>query len=393
MVVPTKNPISSASSIRCFSVGIRWALRSLLNSKLILLFVAVTSLILSYSLLEIDKRQFQALPQPSSKYQPTSRRQSISTKPDKGRAWKAAVNQDQTKSTGWKSTLPAANFAATESTSLEVCFLTSVYASSSKTADHPPSVQVLKDQNPTFRFFAFSNLPDLKAPGWAIIKKELKYKRYITQSRWAKFMAWQDPQVYKVRCFTSSICSILDVLNFHSTTPPFGSVQCQAVIYMDGFCSPKEKHSDLYKRLARAIFESEYGLFQNKHDLAKGPLDELDRILAKKKDIEKNVAASKTWLLAQPDFRPNSTMYVNTFLGYNPKNSHFQNASRFFWDHYSLEEDSWRDQPLWAYTLDRYGIVPTRLGTFEALFRQHFKRMARGAHRYNKKTDSNAKTS
>jgi hypothetical protein len=66
-------------------------------------------------------------------------------------------------------------------------------------------------------------------------------------------------------------------------------------------------------------------------------------------------------------------MYVNTFIGYNPKNPHFREAAQFFWDHYSLEQDSWRDQPLWAYVLYKYKIRPTRLGTFKALFLQVFK--------------------
>lgn len=255
-----------------------------------------------------------------------------------------------------------ASWSETEETAFEVCFLTSVYSSSVENADHPPSVQEIRDQNPTFQFFAFTNLPDLEAPGWQIIvKNSTQYRRYITQSRWPKFMAWEHELVNK----------------------------CQAVFYMDGFCSPKLKHSERYKRLARAIYESEFGLFQNKHESAIGPLDELDRIVERHKDIPKNVEASKAWLRAQPDFRANCTMYANHYIGYNPKSKQIQQASQFFWDHYSLEIDSWRDQPLWSYVLDKFNITPSRLGTFEALFREYYKLMARGSHRYDEKADNN----
>jgi hypothetical protein len=247
-------------------------------------------------------------------------------------------------------------------TQFEVCFVTSVYSSSVRTADRPPSVTDIQTDNPTFRFFAFTNLPDLVAPGWHIIvKSSPAYRRYITQSRWPKFMAWQHPLVQK----------------------------CQAVFYMDGFCGPKTKHSERYKSLAHSIATSQFGLFQNVHDAATGPMHELDRIVALRKDVAKNVEASKAWLLSQPDFSDNCTMYANHYIAYAPRSVHFQRASLFFWDRYSMENDSWRDQPLWCYVLDHFQITPTRLGTFEALFRDYFGRMGHGGHRYSDKADNN----
>ena len=102
---------------------------------------------------------------------------------------------------GWRKTLPLANnFTATTDTQYEVCFVTSVYSSSFQQADRPPTVQPIQDQNPSFRFFAFTNLPNLEAPGWKLRFKPLDqyYKRRITQSRWAKFMAWEDPEILLV---------------------------------------------------------------------------------------------------------------------------------------------------------------------------------------------------
>jgi hypothetical protein len=254
------------------------------------------------------------------------------------------------------------DWKATPETRYEVCFVTSVFSWSAESSDRPPDVRQIRDANPTFAFWAFTSMSDLDAPGWTIKTKTFEYKRYITQSRWAKFMGWSDDDVRS----------------------------CQAVFYMDGFCGPKLKHADRYKRMAKAIHESEFGLFQNLHEAAKGPLDELDRIVQRNKDIVKNVEASKAWLMAQPDFRTDLPMYANHYIGYDPKNIKFQKAAQFFWDRYSLELDSWRDQPLWSYVLDHFHIKPVRLGTFEALFKEYYKRMGHGGHRYDAKADSDA---
>lgn len=257
----------------------------------------------------------------------------------------------------------ASGWKATEKTPYEVCFVTSVYSASPDTSDRPPDITDIQQANPSFQFFAFTNMPNLDAPGWTVKVKDLsQYRRYITQSRWAKFMGWKDPDVHG----------------------------CQAVFYMDGFCGPKLKHSERYKQLAKAIRDSEFGLFQNEHYIAEGPLDELDRILERHKDVAKNVEASKEWLIAQPDFRRDAVIYENHYIGYNPQSTIFQQAAEFFWGRYSLEQDSWRDQPLWSYVLDHFHILPTRLGTFDALFKEYFKRMGHAGHRYNAGADSNA---
>ena len=48
----------------------------------------------------------------------------------------------------------------------EACFVTSVYASDVKAADRPADIKAIRDANPTFRYFVFTNLEDLVAPGW-----------------------------------------------------------------------------------------------------------------------------------------------------------------------------------------------------------------------------------
>jgi hypothetical protein len=88
------------------------------------------------------------------------------------------------------------SWTPTKETPYEVCFVTSVYSASSETADRLPGIRKLQAASPTFRFFAFSNLPDLEDNGWIVIDKNFtQYRRFITQSRWPKFMGWKHPTI------------------------------------------------------------------------------------------------------------------------------------------------------------------------------------------------------
>jgi hypothetical protein len=83
---------------------------------------------------------------------------------------------------------------------VEVCFISSIYAKTAAMADKPgdfKNFELIKQTPPnTFHFFLYTNLEDLRAPGWhKIIKRDLPYRRYITQSRWGKFMGWKDPEL------------------------------------------------------------------------------------------------------------------------------------------------------------------------------------------------------
>ena len=89
-----------------------------------------------------------------------------------------------------------------------------------------------------------------------------------------------------------------------------------------------------------------------------GVLSEFLAIQDSKKDIESNIIASLQWMIAQPDFDPKAPVYENDNFGYDPNNKAFQKVSQAFWDRYSLELDSWRDQPLWAFMMHRYNITP-----------------------------------
>jgi hypothetical protein len=176
---------------------------------------------------------------------------------------------------------------------VEVCFVSSIYAKTAAMADKPADFQnfeLIKQAGPnTFAFFLYTNLEDLRAPGWhKIIKRDLPYRRYITQSRWGKFMGWKDPELK----------------------------WCQTIFYFDGHFEPRNHNAKLFLDEAAKIRKSDVGLAQVRHPFGDHtPLKEFELILSYNKDIPKNVEASIKWLQEQPDFFNNSTIYANWYFG------------------------------------------------------------------------------
>ena len=201
---------------------------------------------------------------------------------------------------------------------LSVCFVTSQFSSSRDKTDYlydARKTTPLLHASPMYHFLAYSNLADLKAPGWEVVVKDLReYKRWITQSRWAKFLAFRDAKIKDT---------------------------CQVVFYIDGVLSPRDD-PELFQAEARKIVESDIQFAQRMHPYGGGIEAEFDRIRLKKKDLKKNVIASLQWLWAQPDYDKNCTLYENSMFGYAIDSTAFQKAAVFFWEHYSKEEDSWR---------------------------------------------------
>lgn len=184
---------------------------------------------------------------------------------------------------------------------VDICFVSCLYAKSNAHADKPVDVRNSRLPGTTTKFFLFTNLPKLKALGWTKIFKTLNYRRFITQSRWGKFMAWKHPQLKGCR-----------VIFYHD-----GSWRIKTKIlpfYYDG--SWRRKMLPELLETAKAVQESEVGFAQAIHpDSPRTALEEFDAILLNQKDIQENVDASIKWLRAQPDFFNNCTLYRNTFFG------------------------------------------------------------------------------
>jgi pyrimidine operon attenuation protein/uracil phosphoribosyltransferase len=53
-----------------------------------------------------------------------------------------------------------------------------------------------------------------------------------------------------------------------------------------------------------------------------------------------------------------------------------------------MEEDSWRDQPLWCHTLERFHVKPVKMDI--TVFREDKERKGNKGHRYSAAQDSDA---
>ncbi len=203
---------------------------------------------------------------------------------------------------------------------IHICFVSAQFAPSAELTDRLMNVTKVVPEfarSPYFHFFAFTNLPDLKAPGWDIIVKDLpEYKRFITQSRWPKFQGFKESRIQET---------------------------CQVVFYMDGILSPTSNTTS-FQSEARQILNSTVQFSQRLHSIGGGAEAEFRRIRRKKKDIVSNIRASIKWLKGQSDYRRNCTLYENNMFAYSLNSTEFQTAANFFWDHYSQEKDSWRGE-------------------------------------------------
>jgi len=84
------------------------------------------------------------------------------------------------------------------------------------------------------------------------------------------------------------------------------------------------------------------------------------------------------------------TGFISTELiqVYDPFNPLYQQVSSFFWSRYSLELDSWRDQPLWAYSLNKFNVTPMILNkTQQSLFKKVLRRRGFGGHAYESEAE------
>jgi hypothetical protein len=191
----------------------------------------------------------------------------------------------------WYSCPPALEEVADPQRS--ICFVTSIFGQDLTRADKPSNVRDLIDCS-RYRFFLFTNLRGLHAPGWTkIVKQDLPYQRMITQSRWGKFLAWQEPQVR------------------HS---------CRIVFYMDGYVKPQLLDSTVkkFEGLARNLTrKGTVGLAQVLHPNFQGlSVEEIFQgILLRNKDVPENTNVTVKWLQSQPDYETHIPYYLNKYFG------------------------------------------------------------------------------
>jgi hypothetical protein len=137
---------------------------------------------------------------------------------------------------------------------------------------------------------------------------------------------------------------------------------CKTVFYFDVSSRPRNgAWLDYISDLVPKVLSSEVGLALPAHPKTKRISQELNAMIKMKEDLPKNVHASLAWMKEQEDFKDTVQMYQCRFFLYDPSSKNFRNATEFFWNGYSQELDSWRDQPLIAYTLHHFDMKPVNL--------------------------------
>jgi hypothetical protein len=105
---------------------------------------------------------------------------------------------------------------------------------------------------------------------------------------------------------------------------------------------------------------------------------------------------SCAFVLAEPRSPNHIFSLFFFFAAYDPSNLQYRKVSSFFWDHYSQELDSWRDQPLWSYCIHHFNVTPLVFTTEGIIifggdfFEQNHKQMGFGGHKYDEKADNDA---
>lgn len=219
-----------------------------------------------------------------------------------------------------------------------ICFTTATYGAVASKLDELISVKEMSERNRRFHFVVFTNLEDFEAPGWTRVVTNLPYRRFITHSRYGKFVAWKEPLIVEL---------------------------CDVVFYLDA-SRTVANNATMWRGYAKGILDSADGLmqvihFRDEETKMKGGspvLAEIDEIEAAKKDLPKNLKGLREWLKSNDLDEKKTTLYNNGVFGYDPRNPRFREVSNSFWERYTLELDSWRDQPLWAYFMHKLKIKP-----------------------------------
>ena len=256
----------------------------------------------------------------------------------------------------------------------DVCFVTCVFGKNSSQVDTVGDVHNHRRMNPNFDYIIFTNLEELgksaEINGWKAfvqpnLQQRLNLTRMITVSRYFKFMPYQSQYVVN---------------------------NCYYVFYLDGYTLPinTPEISQRFQQLATYIVSThQYGLGQYiKYNQTLARL--ADMLLKQKKDYWRHIRATMSYLRSQDNYRknrPNQLVYLNRHIGIDPHNTLYQNMTTYFWNLYSKEIGSFRDQLLWSYVVDIYNAKPYDLNTLynstkENLFHENFDSMGYHGHTY-----------
>jgi len=220
----------------------------------------------------------------------------------------------------------------------DICFVTSLFSNNPKLIERegPYPIANYNNTDPSFKYYYFTNAHDLPSNGWEVIvmdDMDKSFSRYITQSRWPKFMGFRH---YKLQ-------------------------GCKGIIYSDANRPPRDLRSDIWEDLVNQVMNSPSGIMQDRRPGRQTIFQEMHSIVERKKDIAQNIDTSKKWFLNQDDFHDDASGWWNMALVLDPNNVQLQELFTTLWAHYSNEEGSWRDQPLYRYLVDKLDVKPIPL--------------------------------
>jgi hypothetical protein len=189
-----------------------------------------------------------------------------------------------------------------------------------------------------FRYMVLTNMENYDTKDWERVVVHLdpsKYKRTKTHTVYANFLAWKLPETQS----------------------------CRMIFTMDGLFTPVNIPEVWYDLEARIQESRDKFLVQLKPN-NRTVLGLLERLPRFKKDTKENMNRTREWLYAQPDFDEGLVSTYTNIMGYDPTSTMYQRISESFWEAYSTETTTPRDQPLFSYfVFNRYHAEPALLHT------------------------------
>ena len=224
---------------------------------------------------------------------------------------------------------------------MKICFTSALFGE----IDKPSKFE----RNPKYDYFLFTDTDKERLDTtWDIINikdhpKIVGLTSNVKKSRYPKFMSWE----------------LLESLGM-----PY-----DVVFYCDAYINPNIKKK--WEAIAREIKDHNFGFTQEPHHRKKNALAEMKKIIKNRKDSEESIDKTISFFKKyDPAIDLNLVQaYSNTAFGYDFLNEKVRKITKEFWEIYTREDITHRDQPLWNFLIFKNGFKPLenklyRRGTF-----------------------------
>tara|TARA_A100001037_G_scaffold306597_1_gene353142 strand:+ start:58140 stop:58919 length:780 start_codon:yes stop_codon:yes gene_type:complete len=223
---------------------------------------------------------------------------------------------------------------------MKICFTSALFGDP-KTLDKPAKFE----RNPNYDYFLFTDIDEEHFDtSWDVINIKdnpniSSLTSNVRKSRYPKFMSWE----------------LLETMGRHY----------DVVFYCDGHYAPNNHEDVEFEKLATKIKnEKEFPFVQTEHirlSVRRGGINaEMQQIVISGWDDEKSMNKTKLFFKKyDPSVDLDYPQYFeNTCFGYSFENENVRNITKRFWDIYTTEDITYRDQPLWNFLLLKYNFKP-----------------------------------